>query len=323
MDLERLNARAAEIAERETQGAAGPDPGFRSPVRAGRQGAARRCGIELPGQRPLPVYLSRGKGPKVWDVDGTEYTDFHGGFGVNVVGHAHPKIVEATEEGRRGRRPLRRHHRGHRGAGRGVCASGSRCDQVRFVNSGTEATMDAIRVARAATGKDRVVKMEGSYHGHHDAVLFSVVPEADVLGLRAQHRRRGRRQLGSCVHHGAHVQGRPARHCGTTRSSCRSTTWPRSPSVVHRARRRDRRADPRARDDEHRHRRAAGRLPPGPARPVRRARRRADLRRGEVRRHHRLRRGHRALRRVAAPGRLGQGHRRRRPRSAPSAARPT
>jgi glutamate-1-semialdehyde aminotransferase len=55
---------------------------------------------------------------------------------------------------------------------------------MRFVNSGTEATMDAIRVARAATGRDTIVKMEGSYHGHHDSVLFSVVPEADVLDLR-------------------------------------------------------------------------------------------------------------------------------------------
>src|SRR6185369_5874388 len=53
-------------------------------------------------------------------------------------------------------------------------------EQMRFVNSGTEATMDAIRVARAATGRDRIVKMEGSYHGHHDAVLFSVVPESAV-----------------------------------------------------------------------------------------------------------------------------------------------
>ena len=57
-------------------------------------------------------------------------------------------------------------------------------EQMRFVNSGTEATMDALRVARAATGRDKVVKMEGSYHGHHDSVLFSVVPEADVLDMR-------------------------------------------------------------------------------------------------------------------------------------------
>src|SRR5438094_10208026 len=55
---------------------------------------------------------------------------------------------------------------------------------MRYVNSGTEATMDAIRVARAATGRETILKIEGSYHGHHDAVLFSVVPEADVLGLR-------------------------------------------------------------------------------------------------------------------------------------------
>jgi glutamate-1-semialdehyde 2,1-aminomutase len=55
---------------------------------------------------------------------------------------------------------------------------------MRFVNSGTEATMDAVRVARAATGRDTVLKIEGSYHGHHDTLLFSVVPEADVLGVR-------------------------------------------------------------------------------------------------------------------------------------------
>src|SRR4030042_1346758 len=57
-------------------------------------------------------------------------------------------------------------------------------EQMRFVNSGTEATMDALRVARAATGRDKVIKMEGSYHGHHDSLLFSVVPEADVLDMR-------------------------------------------------------------------------------------------------------------------------------------------
>ena len=57
-------------------------------------------------------------------------------------------------------------------------------DQVRFANSGTEATMDAIRVARAATGRELVVKIEGSYHGHHDTVMFSVLPNADAVGGR-------------------------------------------------------------------------------------------------------------------------------------------
>jgi glutamate-1-semialdehyde 2,1-aminomutase len=57
-----------------------------------------------------------------------------------------------------------------------------RLEQVRFANSGTEATMSAIRIARAATGRDDIVKIEGSYHGHHDAVMFSVVPNADLMG---------------------------------------------------------------------------------------------------------------------------------------------
>ena len=92
---------------------------------------------------------------------------------------------------------------------------------MRFVNSGTEATMDAIRVARAATGRDKIIKMEGSYHGHHDSVLFSVVPEADVLDMRF-HTGGDRRQ--GLVHDRADLQGRAAGAVGHRRSSCRSTT---------------------------------------------------------------------------------------------------
>src|SRR4029079_713125 len=132
---------------------------------------------------PYPIYLSHAKGAHVWDVDGTDYVDFHGGFGVNVVGHAHPKIVEAVQ---------RAVTQGSHFAvttevtvrlAEAICERFG-LERVRIVNSGTEATMDALRAARAATGRDKVVKMEGSYHGHHDALLFSVVPEADVLGLR-------------------------------------------------------------------------------------------------------------------------------------------
>jgi glutamate-1-semialdehyde 2,1-aminomutase len=132
---------------------------------------------------PYPIYLARGKGSKVWDVDGTEYVDFHGGFGVNVVGHAHPKIVEAirkvADQGIHFAVPTEPTV----ALAEAVCER-FQLEQVRFVNSGTEATMDAVRVARAATGRDRIVKMEGSYHGHHDVVLFSVVPESDVLDMR-------------------------------------------------------------------------------------------------------------------------------------------
>jgi len=133
--------------------------------------------------QPYPVYVTRGRGSHVWDQDGQEYLDFHCGFGAMVVGHAHPRIVEAIS------------HAASRGTHFAVTteegiafgeeiARRFNLEMVRFANSGTEATMDAIRVARAATGRDVVCKIEGSYHGHHDAVMFSVVPNADVMGGR-------------------------------------------------------------------------------------------------------------------------------------------
>ena len=100
-----------------------------------------------------------------------------------VVGHAHPRIVEAVHEAS---------SRGTRFAvtteeavayGEELCRR-LNFEMIRFANSGTEATMDAIRVARAATGREVICKIEGSYHGHHNAVMFSVVPNADVMGGR-------------------------------------------------------------------------------------------------------------------------------------------
>ena len=132
---------------------------------------------------PYPIYVSHGKGSHVWDQDGTEYVDFHGGFGAMVVGHAHPRIVEACREAA---------SRGTHFAvtteeaveyGEEICRR-FHLDMIRFTNSGTESTMDAIRVARAATGRDVICKIEGSYHGHHDAVMFSVLPNADTMGGR-------------------------------------------------------------------------------------------------------------------------------------------
>jgi glutamate-1-semialdehyde 2,1-aminomutase len=183
VDVERLDRRAAEIAERENGRLIERTPGSAKLHERALRSLPNGVASNFQAHDPYPVYLERGRGSKVWDVDGTEYVDFHGGFGVNVVGHAHPVIVDALRKA----------------AGEGihfavtteatVALAEAICErfqleQLRFVNSGTEATMDAIRVARAATGRDRIVKMEGSYHGHHDAVLFSVVPEADTLGLR-------------------------------------------------------------------------------------------------------------------------------------------
>ena len=132
---------------------------------------------------PYPIYVARGEGSHVWDVDGTERVDFHGGFGCNVVGHAHPKVVEAIERAARTGTHFATTTEVTVAFAEELCRR-FRLEKVRFANSGTEATMDAIRIARAATGRDVVAKIEGSYHGHHDTVMFSVVPNADAMGGR-------------------------------------------------------------------------------------------------------------------------------------------
>ena len=182
-DLDRLKARAAEIAERETKILLDRTPGSKALHERALKSLPAGVASNFQAGDPYPVYLKRGSGSNVWDVDGTEYTDFHGGFGVNVVGHAHPKIVEAIRKVADQGIHFAVTTETTVALAEEIC-SRFQLEQMRFVNSGTEATMDAIRVARAATGRDKIIKMEGSYHGHHDSVLFSVVPEADVLGLR-------------------------------------------------------------------------------------------------------------------------------------------
>jgi glutamate-1-semialdehyde 2,1-aminomutase len=183
IDAERIIARAREIAAAEQDRLLDRSPGsaklFERAVRSMPLGVAST----FQANDPYPIYLSRGRGSHVWDVDGAEYVDFHNGFGVNIVGHAHPKIVEAIEQAARAGTHFAVTTESTVALAEELCRR-FRLEQVRFTNSGTEATMDAIRVARAATGRDTILKIEGSYHGHHDAVLFSVVPEADVLGLR-------------------------------------------------------------------------------------------------------------------------------------------
>lgn len=130
---------------------------------------------------PYPIYMAGGSGSKVTDVDGNSYVDYHSGFGAMVVGHAHPKVRAAIERAAA--------HGTHFAATTETAVRVAEeikrrfsIEKVRFTNSGTEATMDAVRLARAATGKDVLLKIEGSYHGHHDAVMFSVVPTMDSSG---------------------------------------------------------------------------------------------------------------------------------------------
>jgi glutamate-1-semialdehyde 2,1-aminomutase len=130
---------------------------------------------------PWPIYLERGRGPKVWDVDGNEMYDFHNGFGSMVQGHAHPAIGRAIKE---------RYEQGTHFAAPtedAVVVAEEltrrwRLPRWRYTNSGSESTMDAIRIARAYTGRDTVMKIFGSYHGHHDTVMVSIGVEYDKIG---------------------------------------------------------------------------------------------------------------------------------------------
>jgi len=183
VDVERLKRRADEISQKEGARLLERTPGSKRLFERAVKSMPNGVASNFQAGDPYPVYLARGKGSKVWDVDGTEYVDFHGGFGVNVVGHAHPKIVEAIRKVADQGIHFAVTTESTVALAEAICER-FQLEQMRFVNSGTEATMDAIRVARAATGRDVIVKMEGSYHGHHDSVLFSVVPEADVLDMR-------------------------------------------------------------------------------------------------------------------------------------------
>jgi glutamate-1-semialdehyde 2,1-aminomutase len=130
---------------------------------------------------PYPMYLTSGKGSHVTDVDGHSYIDYHNGFGCMVVGHAHPRVRAAIERAAE----AGTHFAATTESGIEFAEELTRrfnLDKVRFTNSGTESTMDAIRLARAATGKDVLLKIEGSYHGHHDAVMYSVVASMDMSG---------------------------------------------------------------------------------------------------------------------------------------------
>jgi glutamate-1-semialdehyde 2,1-aminomutase len=132
---------------------------------------------------PHAIYIDRGKGNRIWDIDQNEYVDFHLGYGAMVVGHAHPKIVEAiqrrAELGTHFAQPTK-----HLDVIGENLAERFRLPLWRFCNSGTEATLEAGRLMRANTGRDKLVKIEGSYHGHHDSLMFSVAPEAADMGPR-------------------------------------------------------------------------------------------------------------------------------------------
>jgi glutamate-1-semialdehyde 2,1-aminomutase len=133
--------------------------GVNSPVRA-----FRAVG------RP-PLVLERGDGPFVWDADGRRYVDYIGAWGPAILGHAHPAVVGAVVAAARDGFALGATHPREIELGEAIRAAMPSIERLRFTSSGTEAVMSAVRVARAATGRNLVVKFAGAYHGHSDGLL--------------------------------------------------------------------------------------------------------------------------------------------------------
>ncbi len=163
-------ARITELTEREASALNERTPRSREMYERARLALAGGVASSYQLREPWPIYLERGEGARVWDVDGNEMLDFHNGFGSMTQGHAHDAISRAIEK----RVRLGTHFAAPTEDAVVVAEELQRrwgLPKWRYANSGTEATMDAIRIARAATGRDTVVKIFGSYHGHHDTVM--------------------------------------------------------------------------------------------------------------------------------------------------------
>jgi glutamate-1-semialdehyde 2,1-aminomutase len=175
--------RLSELTAREQRQLGERTPGSRQYFERARKVMPGGVPSSFQANDPWPVYIEHGRGADVWDVDGNHYVDFHNGFGVMCVGHANPKIAAAVKA-----RVDRGTHFAAPTEGSIVVAEELTrrfgLPQWRFTNSGTESTMDAVHIARGATGRDVILKIEGSYHGHHDAVMVSVYPELGDLGDR-------------------------------------------------------------------------------------------------------------------------------------------
>ncbi|MGH9682703.1 MAG: aspartate aminotransferase family protein [Candidatus Acidiferrales bacterium] len=130
---------------------------------------------------PYPLFVRDGKGGHIHDIDGNDYIDFNLCFGALMAGHCHPAVVKAVQEKLNTGTMFGMPHDLEWELADEICKRFP-VEMVRFSNSGTECTMHAIRLARAATGRDRIIKMEGAYHGLHDAALVSVKPKDNEFG---------------------------------------------------------------------------------------------------------------------------------------------
>ena len=145
--------------------------GVNSPVRA------------FKGVGGEPVFFARGKGAYLWDEDGRKYIDYVGSWGPMILGHVHPKVLAAVKETAAKGLSFGAPTRIEIEMAELICSIVPSIEKVRMVSSGTEATMSAIRLARGFTGRDKIVKFEGCYHGHADSLLVKAGSGALTLGV--------------------------------------------------------------------------------------------------------------------------------------------
>lgn len=145
--------------------------GVNSPVRA------------FKGVGGTPLFITRAKGSHIWDADGNEYIDYVGSWGPAILGHAHPKVLTSIHEAMKNGTSFGSPTLHEIELAKLVIKAYPAIDLVRFVNSGTEATMSAIRLARGFTNRSKIIKFDGCYHGHADFLLVKAGSGAATLGV--------------------------------------------------------------------------------------------------------------------------------------------
>src|SRR5256712_1545944 len=147
--------------------------------------SAASSNVRVYAHEPFPMSFRKGQGSRVWDVDNNQYVDLLSSYGAVVLGHAHPAILNAISAQIQNGTMLGTTTELEVEVAKKIQSAVPCAEMVSFANTGTEATMEAIRIARAFTGRDKIVKFEGHYHGHHDYVLFSVESPSVVAGPEA------------------------------------------------------------------------------------------------------------------------------------------
>jgi len=176
-----ISEKALAITAREKERYANMTPGSQKATERAKKVLPLGVASNFQFFEPHPIVADHASGSRLWDVDGNEFIDYNGGYGSLFAGHSHPTLVEAiTAQAPKG--TLFTTPSVLIAEVAEALVERFQFEMVRFTNSGTEATMDALRLARGYTGREKIVKLEGGYHGHHDLVMMSVRPPLDKAG---------------------------------------------------------------------------------------------------------------------------------------------